>query len=90
MLRDKDALTRVEELTIPASSPYIGRPVGDIDFKGIGNILVISARTSDGEWIYNPYPGTVIEKDMSLIILATRQERDFLQALVSTETEKNV
>jgi voltage-gated potassium channel len=90
MLRDKEAPTRVEELTVPASSPYIGRPVGDIDFKGIGNILVISARTSDGEWIYNPYPGTVIEKDMSFIILATRQERDFLQALVSTEAEKNV
>jgi voltage-gated potassium channel len=90
MLRDKEAPMRVEELNIPASSPYIGRPVGDIDFKGIGNILVIAARTSDGEWIYNPYPGSVIEKDMSIIILATRQERDLLQALVSTETEKNV
>jgi voltage-gated potassium channel len=90
MLRDKETLIKVEELNIPANSPYVGRPVGDIDFKGIGNILVISARTSDGEWIYNPYPGTVIEKGMSLIILATREERDFLQALVSTETEKNV
>jgi voltage-gated potassium channel len=89
MLRDKEAPMRVEELNIPASSPYIGRPVGDIDFKGIGNILVIAARTSDGEWIYNPYPGTVIEKDMSIIILATRQERDLLQALLSTEAEKH-
>lgn len=87
MLRDKEAPLRVEEINIPAHSPYIGRPVGDIDFKGIGNILVVAARTSDLEWIYNPYPGTVVEKDMSFIILATRQERDLLQALVSTEVE---
>ncbi len=72
-------------MQIPADSPYIGRPVGDIDFKGIGNILVISARTSDGEWVYNPYPGTMVEPDMRLIILATPEERDLLRALVSTE-----
>lgn len=85
MLRDKESPLRVEEITIPAHSPYLGRPVGDIDFKGIGNILVIAARTADGEWIYNPYPGTVLESGMSFIILATRQERELLQALVSTE-----
>ena len=87
MLRDNEAPLRVEEINIPTNSPYIGRPVGDIDFKGIGNILVVAARTSDMEWIYNPYPGTVVQKDMSFIILATRQERDLLQALVSTEVE---
>lgn len=87
MLRDKEAPLRVEEINIPARSPYIGRPVGDIDFRGIGNILVVAARTSDLEWIYNPYPGTVVEKDMSFIILATKQERELLQALVSTEVE---
>ena len=87
MLRDKEAPLRVEEISIPANSPYIGRPVGDIDFKGIGNILVVAARTNDLEWIYNPYPGTIVEKDMSFIILSTRQERDLLQALVSTEVE---
>lgn len=86
MLRDKESPLRVEEITIPANSPYLGRPVGDIDFKGIGNILVIAARCTDGEWIYNPYPGTVVEKDMTFIILATRQERELLQALVATET----
>lgn len=87
MLRDKEAPLRVEEINIPAHSPYIGRPVGDIDFRGIGNILVVAARTSDLEWIYNPYPGTIVEKDMSFIILATKQERELLQALVSTEVE---
>lgn len=85
LVRDKESPIRVEEVKIPADSPYIGRPVGDIDFKGIGNILVISARTPGGEWIYNPYPGTMVEPDMRLIILATPEERDLLRALVSTE-----
>lgn len=88
MLRDTEAPLRVEEIKVTENSPYIGHPTGDIDFKGIGNILVVAARTKDGEWIYNPYPGTVIEKDMSFIILATRQERELLQALVSTQAEK--
>ena len=85
LVRDKESPIRVEEVKIPPDSPYIGRPVGDIDFKGIGNILVISARTHDGEWIYNPYPGTMVEPDMRFIILATPEERDLLRALVSTE-----
>jgi voltage-gated potassium channel len=88
MLRDTEAPLRVEEIKITKNSPYIGHPTGDIDFKGIGNILVVAARTRDGEWIYNPYPGTVVEEDMSFIILATKQEKELLQALVSTQAEK--
>jgi voltage-gated potassium channel len=86
MLRDKDSPIRVEEVSIPKDSPYVGRPVGDIDFKSIGNILVIAARTSDGEWIYNPYPGTIVEKGMNFIILSTREEQELVQALVAPDT----
>ncbi|OPY65800.1 MAG: Voltage-gated potassium channel Kch [Syntrophorhabdus sp. PtaU1.Bin002] len=89
MLRDKESPLRVEEVRVPKDSPYIGRLVGDIDFKGIGNILVISARKNDGEWVHNPYPGTMIEEEMSFIILATPQERDVLQALVTPDVGPN-
>jgi voltage-gated potassium channel len=83
MLRDKESPMRVEEVHVPKHSPHIGKPVSDIDFKAIGNILLMSARKANGEWIYNPYPGTIIEKDMSFIVLATQQERELLQALLS-------
>jgi len=85
MLRDKDSPLRVEEIHVPKHSPYVGKPINSIDFKSIGNILVIAVRKDNGEWVYNPDPKIHIEKDMSFILLATAEERELLQALVSPE-----
>jgi voltage-gated potassium channel len=78
----------VEEIHIPAHSPYIGKPVKEIVVKGIGNLLVIAARKTNNEWIYNPYPDTIIEKGMSMIIISTPEEKEFLIAVLSGETKK--
>ena len=43
MLRDKYSPMRVEEIHIPVHSPYIGKPVNEIDVKGVGNLLIIAA-----------------------------------------------
>ena len=83
MLRDKYSPMRVEEVHIPADSPFVGKPVKEIDFKTIGNIMLISARKPSGEWVYNPYPDTIVEKEMSLIIIATPQEKELLVEHVS-------
>ena len=83
MLRDKYSPMRVEEIHIPVHSPYIGKPVKDIDFKRIGNLMLIAARKKSDEWIYNPYPDTIIEGDMSLIIIATPEEKELLVEHVS-------
>jgi voltage-gated potassium channel len=83
MLRDKYSPMRVEEVHVPAHSPFVGKPVKDIDFKTIGNIMLISARKPSGEWVYNPYPDTICEKEMSLIIIATPEEKELLVELVS-------
>jgi len=83
MLRDKYSPMRVEEVHIPVDSPFVGKPVKEIDFKTIGNIMLISARKPSGEWVYNPYPDTIVEKEMSLIIIATPQEKELLVEHVS-------
>jgi voltage-gated potassium channel len=88
MLRDKYSPMRVEEIHIPAHSPYIGKPVNEVDFKGIGNLLIIAARKTNNEWIYNPYPDTIIEKGMSMIIISTPEEKDLLVAVLSGEPLK--
>jgi K+/H+ antiporter YhaU regulatory subunit KhtT len=61
----------------------VGKPVSEIDFRGMRNILLVAVKKISGEWIYNPYPGTVLEHDMSLIVLATAEERELLQTLCS-------
>jgi voltage-gated potassium channel len=83
MLRDKDSPLRVEEVHVPKHSPYVGKPLNEIDFRSIGNILLIAVRKVNGEWIYNPDLKTHIEKEMSFILLATAEERELLQALIS-------
>ena len=85
LLRETEAPLRVEEVHIPPHSAYIGKPVGVIDFKDIGNTLLISARKADGEWVYNPYPKMILEGGMCLLVLAPPEERELLQTLVSAE-----
>ena len=85
LLRESESPLRVEEVHVPPHSAYIGKPVGVIDFRDLGNTLLISARRADGEWVYNPYPATILEGGMSLLILATPEERTLLQTLISAE-----
>jgi voltage-gated potassium channel len=89
MLRDRDSPLRVEEVHIPKHSPYVGKTVDKIDFRSMGNVLLIAVRKADGDWIYNPKPVTAIEEEMSFIILATAEEREILQALVSEELKQS-
>jgi len=90
MLRDKDSPLRVEEVHVPKHSPYAGKPLHSIDFRSIGNILLIAVRKENGDWIYNPDPNIHIEKEMSFILLATTEERELLQALVAPEVKLDV
>jgi len=83
MLRDKYSPMRVEEIHVSPGSPYVGKPVKDIDFRSIGNIMLISARKTSGEWIYNPYPDTIVEEGMSMIIIATPEEKELLVKHIS-------
>jgi voltage-gated potassium channel len=85
MLRDRDSLLRVEEVHIPKRSPYVGKAVKEMNIESLGNVLLIAARKADGDWVYNPKPAMTIEEEMSFIILATLEEREVLQALVSEE-----
>jgi voltage-gated potassium channel len=85
MLRDRSSMVRVEELEIPKHSPYVGKSLEEVDFRAVGNILIIAIRNAHGEWIYNPTLDVVLEKEMHLIFLATPEERDVMRSIVSGE-----
>jgi len=86
MLRDRTSQVRVEELHLPKHSPYVGKTLDDADFRAVGNILIIAIRKVHGDWVYNPAPDVVLEKDMHLIFLATPEERDLMRTLVEGES----
>jgi voltage-gated potassium channel len=87
VLRDKESPLKAGEITVPADSPFIGKDVGQIDFRSIGNILLIAARRPTGEWIYNPFPETILEAHMSLLVLATPEEKDLLQKIIGSTSQ---
>ena len=82
MIRDIDVPMKVMEIQVQTHSNYIGKPIKDLKSAIEGNVLFIAARKTSGEWIYNPYPDTVLEKHMSIILIATPEEKDILTELL--------
>ncbi len=86
MLRDRSSEVRVEELQVPKHSPYVGKSLEQADFRAVGNILIIALRKEHGEWIYNPTPDALLEREMHMIFLATPEERDLMRGLLAGES----
>ena len=82
MLRDKEHPLRVEEVRVPEGSRYAGRRIEELDLANMGNLLLLAIRKEEGEWIYNPSPTVMLEKDMRLIVLATPEERQILHGVL--------
>jgi voltage-gated potassium channel len=86
MLRDREHPLRVEEARVPGESPYVGKRIEELQLENMGNLLLLAIRKGEGEWIYNPAPSVVLEKDMRLIVLATPEERQLLHGALRFET----
>ncbi len=82
MLRDKEHPLRVEEVRVPEGSSYAGRRIEELELANMGNLLLLAIRRGEGEWIYNPSPTLMLEKDMRLIVLATPEERQILHGVL--------
>jgi voltage-gated potassium channel len=86
MLRDKEHPLRVEEARVPGESPYVGKRIEELQLENMGNLLLLAIRKGEREWIYNPSPSVVLERDMRLIVLATPEERQLLHGALRFET----
>lgn len=70
MLRDKDLNLRIDEVRIPASSPFVGRKVGDLGLRSSTNAMLLACRRPDS-WRYNPPDDLRIEADTVLILMGS-------------------
>lgn len=86
MLRDREHPLRVEEVSVPEDSPYLGKRIEDLELANMGNLLLLAIRKGEGEWVYNPPAALVLEKDMRLIVLATPEERQILHGALRFES----
>ncbi len=78
MLRDKDRALRLEEIAIPAGSPYAGHALKDAPIRKETKLLVIAVRRADREFVYNPDPDFVLQEGATLVVMG---EPDGVQKL---------
>jgi voltage-gated potassium channel len=87
MLRDKDKSLRLEEVTVPKSSPYVGHALRDAPIRRETNLLVIAVRQPTREFVYNPEPDFVLEAGMTLVVMGAADGVKKLRTLVATSAE---
>jgi voltage-gated potassium channel len=69
MLRDKDKNLRLEEISIPDKSSFVGMALKDTPIRRETKLLVVAVRGSSRDFNYNPDPEFVIEQGTTLIVM---------------------
>jgi voltage-gated potassium channel len=84
MLRGNDPTVRVEEVTIMAKSPWIGRSLKEIDIQGSTGLVPISIRhPEDSDFTYNPSRDTILKQESVIVVIGNPEQlsklKDFCQ-----------
>ncbi len=82
MLRDPTQELRLEELTVPVSSPHVGKRLGDLPLREVANALVVGLRGEGRQLRYNPSPDERLSAGATLVVLARVDEMPRLRAWV--------
>jgi voltage-gated potassium channel len=81
MLRNKDEVLRLEEVTVPEGSWFVGRALRDVPIRAATDLLVVALRV-DQKFVYNPEPSTELLVGSVLVVLGTSRNVARLRALM--------
>ena len=81
MLRDTNKNLRIEEVTIPRESRFVGKTLGDLDTHHRSSVLLLATRGADGTYAYNPPDENTIAPGMVLIVMGDPKDVRVLQDL---------
>jgi len=71
MLRDKDGVVRIEEVTVPEGSGLTGRTIESLQLRQHGNLLLLAVVRADSPHpLYNPDVAYIIQAGDSLVFQA--------------------
>lgn len=71
MMRDKDCVVRIEDITLSEKSPLIGKQVSDIHFPDFTQLLVLALIRPDSTTpIYNPKRSMILEAGDTIVLQA--------------------
>lgn len=86
MLRDKDDVLRLEEVSIPDGSSFVGKTLREVPIRAETKLLVVALRV-DKKFIYNPEPGTELQVGSVLVVLGASSNVNRLRQLVKLPIE---
>jgi voltage-gated potassium channel len=81
MLLDKEKVLRLEEVTIPEGSWFIGKTLREVPIRAHTNLLVVALRIGDA-FLYNPEPNTELEAGSVLVVIGESRNVARLRELV--------
>ncbi len=87
VMRDREIEFRLEEITVPPSSPLAGRSIREAQVRDQTGALVLALRQRDGAFLTNPGPELVLEAGQILIAIGTKAELDALEVLAGGGAE---
>lgn len=82
MLRDRERNLRFAEVTFPADSKYVGRPLKELPTHYETNTLVVAMRAPAGMLLYNPPPDATVEAGTVVVVLGRTDDVVKLRDLV--------
>ena len=83
VMHDGSLEFRLEEVTVPASSPLAGRTIRASHVRDETGALVLALRRADGSFLTNPDPETTVEVGQILIVVGTADQLVRLRALAA-------
>ena len=83
MLRDKDKNLRLEEISIPEKSSFVGLMLKDTPIRRETRVLVVAVRENDRSFLYNPEPDFVIKEGTTLIVMGEAESVVKLRKIVA-------
>jgi voltage-gated potassium channel len=84
MLRDKDKNLRLEQVTIPKSSSFVGLALKDTPIRRETRALVVALRGADKSFTYNPEPECVLSEGTTIVVLGEAESIVKLRRLVGS------
>ena len=83
VMRDRGIELRLEEVPVPAASPFVGQSLRGAHLRDRTGALVLALRQVDGTLLTNPDPDTVLGVGQILIAIGTDEQ---LRSLVAAAT----
>lgn len=85
MMRDQgEKKVRIEELVIPPGNRLVGRSLAETSIRNAG-ALVVAARLTSGEFVYNPPGSLVLEAQMALVVLTAVEDLQKLREAMAND-----